>query len=169
LEFEKNGYTFRVEKLNAIAQFHLSRKIAPLLPSFAPLLVEYLDLRRLGQEAIVEALLGHRLLDIAQMAQPFADAIAGMKDADAEHIMRMTLDSVKVRTAAGKDEVWMPLLVAGSNLASVMELNDFGKLLPVIIKVIGYNLGNFMDGLLSRREEASGESSGVASRAVRTG
>ncbi len=161
MEFESGGYNFRIDKLNAFDQLHLSRKIAPLLPALAPVFVKYVEMGDGG-------LLGSRILEIAELAEPFTVALASMKNEDAEQVMTMALASVKVQTDAARN-VWIPLWVPQGRMASVVELNDLGKLLPVVIKVITFNLGNFIDGLLTRRGEASPESSGAPSLARKIG
>lgn len=159
MEFELDGRNFRVEKLSAFDQLHLSRKIAPLLPPLAPIIIK-------ATESTDP--LSTNILQLAELAEPFALALAGMKDEDAEAVFSKALVSVKVQTDV-QHNVWMPLWIAGSKIAAVAELNDLGKLLPIVIRVIVFNLGNFIDGLLTRREEATPVSSGANSRATKTG
>lgn len=160
MEFESGGYNFRVDKLNAFDQLHLSRKIAPLLPALAPVLVKYVE--------IGNGMLSSKIVEIAELAGPFTVALSNMTNEDAEQVMNMTLASVKVQTDLGKN-VWMPLWNPGAKMAIETELDDLGKLLPVAIKVITFNLGNFIDGLLTRRGQVSPESNGVPSQVKKTG
>lgn len=158
LDFELDGYNFQAQRLDAFKQLHLSRKLAPLLPPLAPLIV------RAAQTGVAG-----NVLELAELAEPFALALAQMKDDDAESVLTMTLLSVRVQTDAQKN-VWMPLWVAGAKQAAVVELNDLARLLPIALRVINYNLGNFIGGLLTNRaEEASPETTGAPSRAARTG
>jgi hypothetical protein len=161
MDFEIGGYNYRVEKLNAIAQFHLSRKIAPLIPALAPVIVKYFEVGK-GD------LLGAKILQVAELAEPFAVALAEMTDEAAEQILMMALSKVQVQTDASKN-VWMPLWNPAAKMASVLELNDFGHLLPVAIKAILFNLGNFIDGLLTRRGEPNPVPSGAAFPERKTG
>lgn len=161
MEFELDGRKFRVKKLSAFDQLHLSRKVAPLLPPLAPLIMEMSKKERKDP-------LSADILSFAELAGPFAEALADMKDQHAEQIFTLTLTSVSVQTNADQD-VWMPLWNAGSRMASVIELNDAAKLLPIVVRVIIHNLGNFMDALLTSHEEAIPVSSGAPSRAMKTG
>lgn len=160
MEFKSGGYDFRMEKLNAFEQLHLSRKIAPLLPALAPILVRW-SARR-GD------LLSTQILEIAELAEPFATALASMTDADAEQVIMTALSKVQVQTDVSRG-VWMPVFVAGTRMTATTELNDLGLLLPVAIKSIMFNLGNFTDGLLTSHEGKSPTSSGAASPAAKTG
>jgi hypothetical protein len=159
MEFELDGRRFRVRKLSAFGQLHLSRKVAPLLPPLAPLIV---TMSRKEKKDPLSA----DLLTFAELAIPFADALASMKDQDAEQIFTMTLSSVDVQTSAG---AWIPLWVPGAKSASEIELDDAAKLLPVVVRVIIHNLGNFTSALLTRHEEEIPASSGDISPAKKTG
>lgn len=161
MEFEDSGYNFRIDKFDAFRQLHLSRKIAPLLPPLAPLLVEYVKMSK-GD------LLSTQILEIAELAEPFALALAGMKNEDAEEIMMLALSAVKVQTDAQKN-VWMPLWNSAARMATIIEFNDLGKLLPIVIKVVQFNLGNFTAALLTRHEESHPAPSGGHSPAGKTG
>jgi hypothetical protein len=151
MEFELDGRHFRADRLSAKQQFHLSRKLAPLLPALAPLFLKAAALKDQ-----VDPLSGN-LLEFMALAEPFADALAELKTADADEIWDATLSSVKVETAA---TVWMPLWLPGANMAAEIELNELGKLLPIILRVITFNLGPFIDGFLTSREEPAVRLSG---------
>lgn len=178
MEFELDRHRFRVKKLNAINQLHLTRKISPLLPALTPIFME--ASKKLGKLAANEDLkegkltnipidlLSMDVLDVLSLAQPFADALAGMPDQDAEQVFSMTLASVQVLTSTQQD-VWMPLWNASAKMTCMDELDDAGKLLPIVIRVIVFNLRNFMDGLVTNRAEASPASNGAPSLVAKTG
>jgi len=168
MEFELDQRRFRVKKLSAFDQLHLSRKVAPLLPPLAPLIMKISENAKKEADGKLKGLLSTDILSFAELAEPFAEALADMKDQHAEQVFTLTLSSVSVQTDASRD-VWMPLWIAGSKLATVEELNDAGKLLPIVVRVIIHNLGNFMDALLTSREEVETVSSGDGSRVRKTG
>lgn len=160
LEFEIDGKNFRAEKLGAFDQLHLSRKIAPLLPPLAPIIVKLeAEFKKEGDKPITIA----EILSLAELAEPFTEALADMEDKDIEKVFILTLTSVKVQTDATHN-VWMPLWIVGSKMASTTELNDLGKLLPIVMRVIIFNLGNFIDGLLTRRAAGSPALNGAPSQ-----
>jgi hypothetical protein len=164
LEFEMDGRDFRAEKLSAMKQLHLSRRVAPLLPPLSPLIVE--AQKRLDKTKQTKTFGVDDIMALVDLAQPFADAIAAMEDKDAEKIFLLTLTSVKVRTS---DTAWMPLWIEGANRPSMIELEDLGALLPIVIRVIVHNLGNFINALLTRHEGVSQGSSGEPSPVAKIG
>lgn len=164
MEFELDGKHFRAKKLGAMDQLHLSRRIAPLLPPLAPLIIE-MEAR---EKATANSPLSSDIKALALLVGPFADALATMTDKDAEQVMTLTLCSVEIQTDIAQN-AWMPLWIAGARMASVIELNDIAKLLPIVVRVIIFNLENFMDGLLTSRGEAVPVSNGGNSLAAKTG
>ena len=161
MEFKLHGHQFRLKKLSAFDQMHLSRKIAPLLPPLAPLIMEMSKKERKDP-------LSADILSFAKLAGPFADALAEMQDQHAEQVFNLTLSSVEVQTDE-RQNVWVPLWHPSAKMASVSELNDAAKLLPIVSRVIMHNLGNFMDALVTNREEGEQASSGEPSLVKKTG
>ena len=155
LEFDLDGRNFRAEKLPAMKQWHLLRKISPLFPPLAPIF----------QRIAATKGVGINFLEVAELAHPFMNAIAEMKASDSDEVFHTTLSSVKVETAPA---TWMPLWNT-AGITAVMELNDIGKLLPIILKVVQYNLGDFISGFLTNHGEPSAELSGDTSQGARTG
>jgi|SRR6185369_6904604 len=161
MEFEHDGYKFSVDKLNAFGQLHLGRKLAPLVPTLAPVLFRYMSMKK-GD------ILSAKILEVAELAEPFCEALAAMRTEDAELVVTTALSSVKVLTDA-KTNTWLPFMVPGTHRTSIMELDDLGKMLPVVIKVISFNLGNFISALLTRHGEANQDSSGDRFQAGKIG
>ncbi len=159
MEFELDGRQFRVKKLDAFKQLHLSRKVAPLLPPLAPLIIKISENAKNEIGAKSSSPLSTDILAFAALAEPFAEALADMKDEHAEHIFTLTLTSVEIQTNTTPN-VWMPLWIPGSKMASEIEFNDAAKLLPIVVRVIIHNLGNFMDALLTSRGEVTQASNG---------
>lgn len=175
LVFEIDGHKFEARKLNAKQQFHLSRRLAPLLPSIGRLLISR-GTEGAGLLAALSAKEGEEheptMMDLAQLldlAEPVAQAIGSMKDEDADKIFELALCSVKVQTNT-MPEAWMPLWIPNAGMTPLPELNDFAALVPVLLKVVGFNLGNFTKGLLTRREDPKAQSpSGAPFPAARIG
>lgn len=166
MDFVIESRPFRAERLNAKQQFHLSRKLAPLLPALAPLIMKLAAAAAEAEKQGLDGLMAADVMTFMDDAVPFAEALASMKDTDADAIFEMTLTSVKTETAPN---VWMPLWIMGATATPVIELNDFAKLLPIILKVLTLNLGNFIAGFLTRREGPAQKSSGENFPAARVG
>lgn len=171
LEFDIDGTNFRADKLSAMQQLHLSRKIMPLLPPLAPLIIEAQKKINKEQNKDNKAFTVDDIMSLVELAQPFADAISAMEDKDIEKVFLMTLSSVKVQTDIGKN-VWMPFWIVGANRpvsVADQDFSDLSNLLPIVIRIIIFNLANFINGLLTRREGESLGSSGEPSPVEKIG
>jgi hypothetical protein len=138
-EFESDGHQYRIRKLSAMQQFHLSRKIAPLIPPLIPVFMEMRD--------SVEG--GDNVDKLSLLLQPFADGLAGMSDAAAESILNTCMSALKRRAEVG--DLFVPVWGSG-NVPMFADLNDIGKCIPLAVRVVQDNLGPFIAGLLTARQ-----------------
>ncbi|WP_176317413.1 phage tail assembly chaperone [Burkholderia vietnamiensis] len=175
-EVQLNGGRYVIGKLNAMQQFHVSRRIAPIIPPMIPVLMKFyaeleqadvareqeranaalaaLAERAEGAEAAAAAApapaadRSRELLSmvdaIAPVLQPFADALAGLKDEDAEYVFGTCLSVVERWQGASWAKVW--------NIAHKTSMfDDIGidVMLPLVVRVVVANLGPFINGLLT--------------------
>ncbi|KGS34436.1 phage tail assembly chaperone [Burkholderia pseudomallei] len=175
-EIQLNGGRYVIGKLNAMQQFHVSRRIAPIIPPMVPVLMKFyaeleqadvareqeranaalaaLAERAEGAEAAAGAApapaadRSRELLSmvdaIAPVLQPFADALAGLKDEDAEYVFGTCLSVVERWQGASWAKVW--------NIAHKTSMfDDIGidVMLPLVVRVVVANLGPFISGLLT--------------------
>jgi len=141
IEFEQGGVTYRAEKLDVFKQLHVSRKIAPMVPKLIPVFVK---LQKGGDGALRDDLAG-----LADACGPFAEALAGMSDPDVEYVVKTCLSVVR-RNQGG---TYAPLVSSdGSLMFADMGL---GETLPIVVRVIRENLGNFIQGLLVNQADTS--------------
>lgn len=150
-DFELGADTFRIGKLNAFQQFHLSRKVAPIIPTLIPL---FLKLKQApaavagtdGVAANSQTPLSGDLGALAEMLQPFADGIAGMPDETAEFILSTCLGVVQRKQGVS----WFPVWNASQNVCMFDDL-DLGVMLKLAVRVITESLGPFLQGMLTGR------------------
>ncbi|VWB83785.1 putative bacteriophage protein [Burkholderia aenigmatica] len=160
-EIELSGKRYQIGKLNAMQQFHVSRRIAPIIPSMIPVLMKfYAEIER-SRNAAANAALGALavgedasaaeqrdvlgLVDsIAPVLQPFADALAGLKDEDAEYVFGTCLSVVERQHQNGWAKVW-----SAAHKTSLFDDMDMGSMLPLVVRVVVENLGPFINGLLT--------------------
>jgi hypothetical protein len=155
-DFELGADTFRIGKLNAFQQFHLSRKVAPIIPTLIPL---FLKLKQSpapvvgedGKATFVKMPLSGDLGALAEMLQPFADAIAGMPDETAEFILSTCLGVVQRKQGVS----WFPVWSASQNVCMFDDL-DLGMLMKLAVRVITESLGPFLQGMLTGRGTPKG-------------
>lgn len=143
IELELQGKTYRVNKLDAFKQLHVSRKIAPMIPTLIPV---FMEIAAGGNDLFSDT------DKLAESLQPFAEAIADMDDAKAEYVIGTCLSVVQRKNGTGWTNVWN--LQANCSMFDDM---DMSVMLPLVIQVVKDNLGSFMNGLLTK--QASTESS----------
>jgi len=148
-DFELGADTFRIGKLNAFQQFHLSRKVAPIIPTLIPL---FLKLKQApvpavgedGAAANVPVPLSGDLGALAEMLQPFADGIAGMPDETAEFILSTCLGVVQRKQGVS----WFPVWSTAHNVCMFDDI-DLGLMMKLCFRVIVDSLGPFLRGMLT--------------------
>lgn len=152
-EFDLGADTFRIGKLNAFQQFHLSRKVAPVIPTLIPV---FLKLKGSAKALATAAAAGGDstepdgtplsgdLEGLASLMQPFADGIANMPDETAEFILSTCLGAVQRKQGTA----WFPVWNASQNVCMFDDL-DLGVMLKLSVRVITESLGPFLRGMLT--------------------
>lgn len=139
-EFEIDGKQYRIGKLSAFEQFHLSRKIAPLIP---PLIPVFMELSKGG------GTIGD-LTSLPALLQPFADSLAGMSDETSEAVLNTCLSIISRKADVG--ESWIRIWHKDKKVFMFQDLNSMEQTIPLVMRVIQDSLGPFIQGLLSRQQ-----------------
>ena len=128
LEFQVNGQEYRAGKLTAMQQFHIVRKLAPIIGKAAPVF----DAVRGGDEI-------HAL-------PALADALAAVPNADAEFVLYGLLAAVKRKEPHGTG--YAPVCVGESIMyADVAE--DMAVMMQLAWHALKHNLAGFFAALPS--------------------
>jgi len=136
-EFEFNGHDYRIGKLSAFQQFHVHRKIAPLIPALIPI---FMKLKAGGLKG--------DLVSLPELLQPFADGLSAMQDEAAEYVIGTCL-SVLQRKNKEKGN-WVSIWNPSGKVFMFAELNeDMSSMIPLVVRVIKDSLGPFLSGLLA--------------------
>lgn len=136
------GHDYAIGRLNALDQLHVSRKIAPIIPNIMPILTEVAKgefsktLESLENGATDEL---DGLEPLAQALEPFMEAIAKIPEDDVNYVVHKCLSVVKRNGA-----------VVCRNGTMMFDDLDMSHLLPLTVAVIRTNLGNFIQGLLTK-------------------
>ncbi len=142
------NHNYEIGRLDAFDQFHVSRKIAPIVPTIVPFMTEILKsnvmdlLDKFGDDPDnpdLSALEDFDLNIFGEAIQPFIDAFAKMPEEDANYVMKKCL-SVVTRDGAR-------LVVKDALMFDNLGIEH---ILPLTIAVIRINLGNFIQGLLTQ-------------------
>lgn len=135
MELELDGHTYRVSKLDARAQFHIVRRLAPVLGELAPALQ--------GGKGGLDAL------------PPIATAVAKLSDADADYCIFGLLKVVSRKQPNGLG--WGP--VSTENL---LMYDDIGmtQMLKLAWEALTFNMSGFFAALPSDLKEAAQKAKG---------
>ncbi|MBP1470621.1 phage tail assembly chaperone [Acinetobacter nosocomialis] len=160
---EINGIEYTIGRLNAVDQFHVSRKIAPIVPKLMPIIAEVAkgDLTKViaaieaneekvkkvkesgeVEENFEDPEANPDLDDLTPLADAFSplmEVFASMPEEDVNFIIYKCLSVVKRGGA----------VVCRNNTIMFDDL-DMTQLLPLVIATIRINLGNFILGLLTQ-------------------
>lgn len=122
------GQVYRVGKLDAMKQFHVARRIAPIV---AALGVSINQFAAVGSGLKEDS-------DLLQMAGPVADVVSRMSDEDTEYVIRTCL-SVVARRVENTDK-WQNVQT-GQHL----QFADISMQIMVrlVVEVLKENLGGF--------------------------
>lgn len=129
-EIEISGARYRAGKLNARQQFHVARRLVPLMGSLVSLLPAP------GPDGKRPA------LDPMAFLEPMANAVAGLSDADSDYIMDTCLRAVERQVPGG---AWAP--VATATGALMYDDMDLVAMLRLCAAVIQENLAGFLHAI----------------------
>lgn len=108
-EVKINGTRFQLGKLNAKDQFHVFRRVAPIMAGlgegFAKLPAG--DMGDMSEGQLVQAL------------GPLADVLADMDDAQCDYIINKCLHQVRMFNG----QTWAPVMVAGQLMFDLIDMN----------------------------------------------
>lgn len=105
-ELKIGGNTYRINSMPAMTQFHVMRKLGPVLPGIVPVLAQaaaalpQADGQEDGGASAMTTVDG--VAAIAMAARPLLDGLAAMADADAEYVINHCLSAVMRRDSGGK-------------------------------------------------------------------
>jgi|SRR5271165_6183686 len=130
-DFEIGGRKFKLNKVDAFKQFHIVRRIAPILSDLLPSIK---DAQKIKQENLSEE---EKLEGLAKMAAPFMEGIAKLSDKDADFVLFGLLSSVEIQQPTGN---WAR--VSTNEMIMMQDLE-----LPVLLQLAGrafmFNLSGF--------------------------
>ena len=101
---EIGGNTYSIGSMPAMTQFHVMRKLGPVLPGIVPVLAQAAAAlpQADGQEDGGAMTTVDGVAAIAMAARPLLDGLAAMADADAEYVINHCLSAVMRRDPGGK-------------------------------------------------------------------
>lgn len=130
MPFEVNGKSYTSEKLGAMDQFHLMRKLTPILLSITKTAG--------GLRSLLTT--DDKQMDLSLLV-PIAEEFSKLPESDCNYILSLCLGTVRRVEGAGYAPIW-------SKTANAPLYNDINmiSMLQIAIKVIQDNLGDFTLG-----------------------
>lgn len=137
LEFTVGGHTYRAGKLDARRQFHVTRRLAPLLAEFmTPDVAAALKGPGQGADAAIPE------AQLAGMMTAVAERLGDLPDESLDYVINHCLLVVERQQATGG---WARVMLSGERL--MFEDLDMRGLLEITWKVLQDSLAGFFDGL----------------------
>lgn len=135
-DFELLGKKFKLNKINAIKQFHIVRRITPILNGLLPVLGD-LKKNADGKSKTDE----ENLDELVKFVTPIMSGLSKLSDEDAELVLYGLLEAVEIQQAAGN---WAKVSSSGMLMMQDMEL-------PILLQLAGkalmFNLSGFFGAL----------------------
>lgn len=143
MEITLNGVRYSSVRLDAFKQFHIARRLAPVVLSLgmgAALMMKFKEANASATPKSKEAEAQDDLAALAMAGKPIADVLAAMSDTDSECVLKLCLGVVSREQSGGAG--WAPLM----NSAGTLQFNDLGliQMVQLAHAVVLENLGNFM-------------------------
>lgn len=126
-EVQVGENTYQIGRLDARKQFHVARRLAPVLGGLA---------KAFGSGKVAN-------IDPLAAIEPMGQVIAAMPDTDVDYVLNACLTACSRKTAAG----WAP--VQAPNGALMYGDLDMGTMLQLVFKVLEANLAGFFSALPS--------------------
>ncbi len=134
-EFSISGKNFKLCKIDAFKQFHIVRRIGPILSDLLPALK---DAKKFQKSSLSE---DDKFEAIAKLAGPLMTGVAKLSDSDADLVLFGLLASVEMQQAPGN---WAKVANNGMLMFQDMEL-------PLMMQLAGrafmFNLAGFFTAL----------------------
>lgn len=133
-DFTHLGVAYRIGKLDAFSQFHVSRRIAPILVAMGTEVFKMVLKNKTGGL--------HSDIDMALIAGPVSEVVARLSDEDSEYVLDKCLSVVKRQAG----EHWCPVR---SNGLMMYQDVDMMVMLRLVVEVVRVNLGPFFPKALA--------------------
>lgn len=136
MELSLGGHEYRTGRLDAFQQFHIARKIAPVLAAFARAAADSPELLPSPESPASDD------ISLAKVIGPIADALSSMPDKDAESVVAICL-SVCTRSAGANQ--WSRVMSPGNSPRLMFEDLTLTEMMGITINTITENMGSFFD------------------------
>ncbi len=139
-DFSIGGKNFKLSKIDAFKQFHIVRRLAPLLGELIPAITQAArkakDPANLSEEAKLE--------QMAAIATPLMSGLSKLSDADADKVLFGLLSAVEMQQPTGNwaklatdsalmfADLELPIMLQAAGRAFMFNLSGFFSVLPQV-------------------------------------
>ena len=151
-EVEIAGQIYLTGKMPARTQFHVVRRMAPVLKGIAPL---FARMNGNGAMLVQDVETGQMVpagISLFDGLAAITDTIGMMSDADANYVIDRCLETVRFRSG----ERWAPLMAPGGGLM-LQHADDLAVQLRLVWEVLADNLQNFSLETLLPSQSGNGQ------------
>lgn len=131
-DFQAGGREFKLSKIDAFKQFHIVRRLGPILGDIIPVAQK---LKGMQSEKQTEE---EKFESVAQLAKPIMEGLSKLSDQDANTVLLGLLSAVEIKQQPANN--WARIVRDGNLMIQDLEL-------PVMLQVAGrafaYNLAGF--------------------------
>ncbi len=131
-DFQAGGRDFKLSKIDPFKQFHIVRRLGPILGDIIPIAQKLKDLKDEGQSE------DEKFEVISRLAKPIMDGLSKLSDEDANKVLLGLLSSVEVKqmpqgnwARIARDDVFMiqdidlPIMLQAAGRAFAYNLKSF--------------------------------------------
>ena len=134
-DFSAGGIDFKIGKINAFKQFHIARRLAPILADMLPGMKK---MQAIKDDNLTE---DQRLDQIAEIAGPIMNGLSKLSDSDADFVLMGLLAAAELKQPTGN---WARIVVDGRLMFDNLDLPT---MLQVAGRVFMENIAGFFGAL----------------------
>lgn len=138
--FNVGEHSYRCSRINAVDQFHMMRRLAPIMSSVTNLSPSEVMSGDAGREELLDTI----------SSEDFLKAIAGIENKDYDFIFSKCLGSVSRQVVEGS---YSPILSQNGGFMYEDLKYDLHALGLIIFNVLKFNFSDFFKGLLQNSQK----------------
>lgn len=133
--FNVGEYSYRCNRINAVDQFHMMRRLAPIMSSVSGISPSEMMSGEAGREELINTV----------SSEDFLKAVAGIENKDYDFIFSKCLGSVSRQVVEGS---YSPILSNNGGFMYEDLKYDMRVLGLIVFNVLKFNFSDFFKGLL---------------------
>lgn len=134
-DFQIGARSFKLNKIDAFKQFHIVRRLAPIITDLIPILSQ---IKNVKDEGLSQE---EKLAEFGRMLSPLTMGLSKLSDEDSDKVLKGLLSAVEIKQDQGN---WSKIVVDSQIMFTNLEL-------PVLLMAAGrsfvFNMSGFFDVL----------------------